>query len=143
MKKVEAELREMFKITVGEDGVCMNCYDASEEWYESYYSENLRDMANILSTIYPKGLPKKVTLKKMEVLIYDDMKFDYKELAYYQRYNSKDITLKKEYDEFIDYWDELSVQRNKMIEIEKKREEKKEKLKRIQYQQEKRTNRLC
>lgn len=137
MKKVEAELREMFKITVGDNGVCMGCYDPSNEWHESYYDEDLKNMAEILSVIYPKGLPKEFIFEKMEVLVYDGMKFDYKELGYYQRYSSEDTILKKEYGEFIEYWNELSEQRKKMIEIEKKKEEEREKLKKIQYQHEK------
>lgn len=137
MKKVEAELREMFKITVGDSGVCMGCYDPSDEWYESYYDEDLKNMAELLSVLYPKGLPREFTFEKMEVLVYDDMKYDYKELGCYQRYSSKDETLKKEHDEFLEHWDNLSVQRNRIIEIEKKKEEEKAKLKKIQYQQEK------
>lgn len=129
--KVEAEIKEMYKITVGDDGVCRGCYDPSDEWYESYYGENIEKIAEKLNVIYYKGLPKEFYIEKYKVLIYENRIFDYEEIV--GRYDKKE--LKEELDLFYELWNSESYKniRQRLINIDKEKEERNKKLAEIEY----------
>ena len=118
--KVEAELKTMYKITVGHDGMCMGQYYPEDDWAESYYNENLKELAEEMSVEYFSGLPtRKFDFEQVQVLLYDDRKYAYETLGEYNPYCKSDDTLKKEYTEFMAYWAELEPERKKMIEVQK------------------------
>lgn len=133
--KVEAELKTMYKITVGDNGMCMGQYYSEDDWKESYYGESLKEIAEKLSIEYFNGLPKTFELDEVQVLIYDNIKYDYKTLGEYNSYR-KDNILKKEYDEFWQYWKEFESDRKKMKEIHQLKKEREEKLKQIKKEEE-------
>lgn len=130
--KVEAEIKEMYKITVGYDGCCMGNYDPSDEWYESYYGTDLQKIAEHMSAIHYVSFPKVFKLEQIEVLIYEDYKYDHKYLGKYNQY-SKDQILKSERDTFFEYWKEFEPMRKKLTEIHKEKEERNKKLAEIEY----------
>jgi hypothetical protein len=128
---VEAELKEMYKITVGDNGVCRGCYDPSDEWYESYYGETIKEITEKLNTLYYKGLPRECYIEKYNVLIYEDRIFDYE--CAVGRYDKKE--LQEENDEFNSLWNSESYKniRQKLINADKEREERAKKLAEIEY----------
>lgn len=129
--KVEAEIKEMYKITVGDDGVYRGCYDPSDEWYESYYGESIEKIVEKLNVIYYKGLPRELYIEKYNVLIYENRIFDYEVIV--DRYDKKE--LKEEYDLFYDLWNSEGYKniRQKLIDIDKEKEERSKKLAEIEY----------
>jgi hypothetical protein len=131
-KEVTAKLETNYKITVGHNGCCMGHYDPSDEWYESYYGTNLRDIAELMSSIYYDYFPKEFRLEQMEILIYEDCKYDHRLLGEYNQY-SKDQILKSERDTFFEYWKEFEPMRKKLTEIKKEQEERAKKLAEIEY----------
>jgi hypothetical protein len=142
--KIEAELKTMYKITVGDTGMCMGQYYSEDDWTASYYGENLKELAEELSIKYFAGLPtRRFYFKQMQVLVYDNRKYDYKTIAELNQYNKEDNALKKEYTEFMSYWKELENDRNKMREIQKLKKERAEKLKQIKYQENKKAKELA
>ena len=141
--KVEAELKTMYKVTVGHDGMCYGNYDASDEWEQSYYDENLKVIAEILSVEHFTGLPKrKFDFEQVEVLIYNDIKYDYRIIKELLQYNKNSEDLKQEYKEFMQYWEELESDRQKMKEIQKSKNEREEKLAKIKREEEKKAKEL-
>lgn len=140
--KVEAELKTMYKITVGDNGMCMGQYYSEDDWKESHYGEDLKEIAENLSMQYFKGLPKTFEFEQVEVLIYDDIKYDYKTLNEYNPYREDGI-LKKEHTEFWSYWKEFEFDRKKMCEVQKLKEERAEKLKQIKKNEEHKAKELA
>ena len=102
----------------------------------------LKKIAEIISYEHFTGMPKEFSLKQVEVLIYDDIKYDYKTIGELNKYKSDDGTLKKEYQEFMQYWKELEPDRNEMKEIQKTKKERQEKLERIKNDEEKKAKEL-
>lgn len=136
--KVEAELKTKYKITVGDDGICMGQYYSEDDWEESYYGEDLKEMAEELSIKYINGLPRaKFYFSKVEVLIYNNKQFDNETISWLNKYKNDDETLKKEYNEFLQYWRYLEPDRAKMREVQKLKEKRKEKLFQLKKQEEK------
>lgn len=133
--KVEAEIKEMYKITVGDNGVCRGNYDPCDEWYESYYGVTIEEIAEKLNVLYYKGLPKEFYIEKYNVLIYEGRTFDYEEIV--GRYDKKD--LKEEYDLFYQLWNSESYKniRQKLIDADKEREKRNKKLAEIKAKEEK------
>jgi len=130
--KVEAELKVMYKITVGESGVCMGQYYPEDEWEESYYNDNIKELATTLSEIYPHSIPKSFSLEEVEVLIYDDKKYDYRVIKYYNKWSKISIDFVDEYKEFMIRWKALQPERTKHLEIVKKKKEREDKLKQME-----------
>jgi hypothetical protein len=142
--KVEAELKIMYKITVGNDGMCMGQYYPEDNWSESYYNENLKELAEEMSVEYFSGLPtRKFDFEQVQVLLYDDRKYPYETLGEYNPYCKDDDTLKKEYAEFMCYWTELESERKKMIEVQKLKEERAKKIEQIKYEEDKKAKELA
>lgn len=130
--KVEAELKTFYKITVGDDGMCMGQYYSEDDWEDSYYGENLKEIAEEMSIVYFTGLPrKKFYFSEIEVLIYNGSKYDQKNIREYNSYKKDSDELKNEYAEFMQYWKELEPERDKMILIKRTKEERITKLKEI------------
>lgn len=129
--KVEAEVKEMYKITVGDNGVCRGCYDSSDEWYESYYGETIEKIAEKLNILYYKGLPKVFYIEKYDVLIYEDSIFDYE--CVIGRYDKKEL-LDLSNLEFNSLWNSENYKniRQKLINADKEREERAKKLTEIE-----------
>jgi hypothetical protein len=136
--KVEAEIREMYKITVGDDGVCRGCYDLMDEWHESYYVDTIKEIAELLNVIYYHGLPKEFYIEKYKVLIYEDKRFDYEEIV-----DKKD--LKEEYDEFYSLWnsEEYKNIRQRKLDIDKEKQERERKIAEIKANEEKEKEELA
>lgn len=135
--KVEAELKTLYKITVGDDGVCMGHYYPEDDWEESYYGETLKEIAEEMSIEYINGYPmEKFSFEQVEVLIYNGARFDYRTIQCLSRYENNN-TLDKEFEEFNQYWKDLEPERAKMREIKKLKEEREEKMRQIKNQQEK------
>jgi hypothetical protein len=128
--KVTAELKEMYKITVGDNGVCMGCYDPSDEWKESYYGETIEEIATELNSTYYNGFPKTFDLEKVEVLIYDDIKYDYRTISELEKYSSTNLELRDEMKEFYSLWnsEKYTTIRKNMIEVDKIKAEREKKL---------------
>lgn len=143
--KVEAELKTMYKITVGDNGMCYGQYYPEDDWTESYYDENLKILAEKISVEHFTGLPtKRFEFEQVQVLIYDGCKYDYKTIGELNQYNNKeDKTLKKEYSEFMSYWYKLEPERNKIKEIEKLKNERVKKLEKIKNDEEKKAKELA
>ena len=142
--KVEAELKTTYKITVGHDGMCMGQYYPEDDWAESYYNENLKELAEEMSIQYFSGLPtRKFDFEQVQVLLYDDRKYAYETLGEYNPYCKSDDTLKKEYTEFMSYWAELEPERKKMIEVQKLKDERVKKLEKIRYDEDKKAKELA
>lgn len=136
--KVEAELKTLYKITVGDTGMCMGQYYFEDDWEESYYGETLKEIAEELSIKYINGYPnRRFSFSQVEVLVYNGTQFDYRTIASLNVYKNGDDTLKKEFEEFNQYWKELEPDRAKMREVQKLKEERKEKMKQMKKQQEK------
>jgi hypothetical protein len=141
---VTAELKEMYKITVGHDGCCMGCYDSSNEWKESYYGETIEEIVKNINITYYNGLPKTFDLEKVEVLIYDDIKYDYKTISEYEPYSKTNNELREEANEFYSLWNSekyKSIRKN-MIDIDKIKEEREKKLAQIKSNKEKENKEL-
>lgn len=135
--KVEAELKTLYKVTVGDTGMCMGQYYAEDDWESSYYGETLKEIAEELSIEYINGYPtRKFSFSQVEVLVYNGTRFDYRTVAWLDRYSKNDDTLKKEFEEFNQYWKELEPERVKMREVKKLKEERKEKMRQMKKQQE-------
>jgi hypothetical protein len=142
--KVEAELKTLYKITVGDDGICMGQYYAEDDWEESYYGEDLKEIAEKMSIEYFNGLPRrKFYFSENEVLIYNGRKYDQKTIREYNSYKKDSDELKKEYNEFMQYWNELEPDRKKMQEVQKAKEERKKKLDEIKKNEEKSAKELA
>ena len=142
--KVVAELKTLYKVTVGDTGMCMGQYYPEDDWEESYYNENLKEIAEELSLTYIKGFPnRKFEFEQVQVLIYNGHKYDYTTIGSLNQYRKEDDTLKKEYAEFMCYWTELEPDRKKMIEIQKLKDERKEKLRKIKSEEEKKAKELA
>jgi hypothetical protein len=139
--KVEAELKKLYKITVGDDGCCMGQYYSEDDWKEPHYGENLKDIVENLSIQYYKRLPKTFELEQVEVLIYNGVKYDYRIIAEYNSF-SKEHVLENEYNEFWKHWRELEPERKRICEIQEAKEKRKEKLKQIQAEEEKKKKKL-
>jgi hypothetical protein len=133
--KIEAELQTLYKITVGHNGVCYGCYDPSDEWKKSYYSDNLKELAEKLSIKYYYGLPSIFEFEQVEVIIYNGKRCNYRTIGYYNKYNKNSTSLVEEHEEFQKYWKELEPDRIKMKEIKKLKEERKEKMRQMKKQQ--------
>ena len=141
--RVEAELKKMYKITVGHDGCCMGCYDASDEWKESYYNDNIENLVELISSIYYNRLPKICELEKYEVLVYEDKIFDNRYISEYNKY-SKETELKEEGELFYSLWnsEKYTEIRQNLIKAAKLKEEREKKLADIKYQEEKKEKEL-
>ena len=137
-KKVEAELKEMYKVTVGHNGVCMGCYDPSDEWKESYYGDTIEELVETMSVEYFNGLPNEFDLELVEVLIYEGRKFDYRLLAEYNKYN-KDTKLKAEAAQFTLLWNSEKYKniRESLKNAAKIKKEREKKLEEIKLKEEK------
>jgi hypothetical protein len=141
--KVEAELKTMYKVTVGHDGMCMGQYYPEDNWAESYYNENLKELAEKMSVEYFSGLPtRKFDFEQVQVLIYSGRRYDYSTIGEYNPYRKGDETLKKEYTEFMSYWSELEPDRKKLVEIQKLKNERADKLRKIKSEEEKKAKEL-
>ncbi len=141
--KVEAELKTMYKITVGHDGMCYGQYYPEDEWTESHYGENLKELAEEMSIEYFSGLPtRKFDFEQVQVLTYAGRKYDYSTIGEYNQYRKGDETLKNEYTEFMSYWSELEPERKKLREIQKLKDERAEKLRKIKSEEEKKAKEL-
>lgn len=142
--KVEAELKTLYKITVGDDGICMGQYYAEDDWEESYYGTDLKEIAKKMSSIYFTGLPRrKFYFSEKEVLIYNGSKYDQKTIREYNSYRKESDELKKEYADFLQYWKELEPDRDKLIKVQKIKEERKLKLKEINKNEENKAKELA
>jgi hypothetical protein len=128
--KINAELKETYKITVGDGGMCMGQYYSEDDWKESYYGDTIEEIAEKLNTIYFRRLPMAhFAIEKWQVLIYENKIYDHELLAVHSRWNG-DSKLQKEYDEFFKLWNSTKYTelRNKKIEAEKIREERERKI---------------
>jgi len=141
--RVEAELKNMYKLTVGYDGVCMGCYDASDEWEESYYNNDIESLVELISSIYYYKLPQKCYLELYEVLVYEDKIFDNRYISEYNKY-SKETELKEEGELFYSLYnsEKYSDIRKNLINLDKLKKEREEKLANIKYQEEKKEKEL-
>jgi len=100
--KVEAELKTLYKITVGDNGMCMGQYYSEDDWEDSYYGEDLKEIAESLSITYINGFPtRKFSFEEVEVLIYDGNKYDQRIIREHNQYRKEDDTLKEEYAYFM------------------------------------------
>lgn len=141
--KVEAELKTMYKVTVGDTGMCMGQYYSEDDWEESYYGEDLKEIAEELSITYIRGFPnRKFNFEQVEVLIYDGHRYDYRTIGELNQYRNEDNTLKKEYAHFMCYWTELEPERKKMIEVQKLKDERAKKLEQIKNEEDKKAKEL-
>jgi len=141
--KVEAELKTLYKITVGDNGMCMGQYYSEDDWEDSYYGEDLKEIAESLSITYINGFPtRKFSFEEVEVLIYDGNKYDQRIIREHNQYRKEDDTLKEEYAYFMLYWTELESDRKKMREVQKLKDERVNKLKQIKAQEEKKAKEL-
>lgn len=130
--KVEAEVKEMYKIIVGDNGMCMGQYYSEDDWEESYYGETIEKISELLNVIHHKGLPRgKFYLELWKVLTYEDKIYDYELIAEYSRY-SKDTQL---LDKFNSLWnsEEYKNIRQKLNDADKMQEERNKKLAEIEY----------
>lgn len=139
MNYLEDLKKEMFKITVGDNGVCMGQYDPSDEWYES--GDTIEDIVEKMNIIYyygDKGRWKEFKLEKIEILYYNGSIYDHKHISQYNPYNKED-NLKKEYEEYWILWksDKYKNIRDEMIESDRIKDEKKKELKRIKEEEKK------
>ena len=142
--KVDAELKTMYKITVGHDGMCMGQYYPEDDWSESYYGENLKELAEEMSVECFSGLPtRKFEFEQVQVLTYAGRKYDYSTIGEYNPYRKEDDTLKKEYTEFMAYWSEFEPERKKMREVQKLKDERAKKLEQIKYEEDKKAKELA
>lgn len=142
--KVEAELKTTYKVTVGDNGMCMGQYYSEDDWEDSYYGDDLKEIVEVLSVMYINGYPtRKFSFEEVEVLIYDGNKYDQRIIREYNSYNKESDELKKELNEFIQYWKELEPDRKKMQEIEKAKKERAEKLAKIKNDDEKKAKELA
>lgn len=141
--RVESELKKMYKITVGNDGVFMGQYDASDEWEESYYNDNIELLVELVSSRYYHCLPQKCYLELYEVLVYEDKIFDNKYISEYSKY-SKETELKEEGELFYSLYnsDKYKDLRKNLINLDKLKKEREEKLANIKYQEEKKEKEL-
>jgi hypothetical protein len=136
--KVTAELKEMYKITVGDCGMCMGHYYPEDDWSESYYGNTVEEIAKKLNVIHFRRLPMDhFAFEKWNILVYEGKIYDHKLLASHSRW-SKETELKEEHDEFFKLWnsDEYKESRKKRLEEEKIKEEEKEKMERIKRKKE-------
>ena len=141
--KVEANLETMYKITVGDNGMCMGQYYSEDDWVDLYYNNDLKQIAEELSIKYINGFPtRKFYFEEVEVLIYDGNKYDQRIIRELNQYRQEDDTLKKEYAEFMCYWTELGPDRKKMIEVQKLKDERQEKLSKIKREEERKNKEL-
>lgn len=142
--KVEAELKTMYKITVGDTGMCMGQYYSEDDYEDSYYGDDLKYLAEQLSVMYPNGYPKRrFSFEQVEVLVYDDKQYDHNIIKEYNSYKKDSIELKQEYEEFIQCWNDLDPDRKKMQEIQKSKAERAEKLERIKREEERKNKELA
>jgi len=141
--KIEAELKETYKIILGDDGMCMGQYFSEDDWKESYYGDTIEDIVKKINNIYFNGFPKTFDLEKWKVLVYDDNIYDYNIISEYQYYND-DNTLKKEKELFFNLWhnDYYSNIRKNMIEAKKIKDEREEKLIKMKKEEEKKKKEL-
>jgi hypothetical protein len=137
--KVEAELKEMYKVIVGDNGMCMGQYYGEDDWKESYYGDIIEEIVKQMNTEYFNGLPKTFDMELVQVLIYNGKKYDYKILAEYNKYN-KETKLKDEVDKFYSLWnsDKYKNERQELINEDKIKKEEQERLEREQEEREKR-----
>lgn len=128
--KVIAELKEMYKITVGDNGMCMGQYYSEDDWKESYYGETIEEIVKDINTTYYNGLPRTFALEKVEVLIYDDIKYDYRTISEYEIYSKDNLELREEAKEFYSLWNSEKYKsiRQSMIEVDKIKAEREKKL---------------
>lgn len=134
--KVEAEMKEMYKVTLGDNGMCMGQYYSEDDWKESYYGETITDILDQVNPIYYKGLPKTFDMEKWNVLVYDGHIYDYEMISEYNKYVKDSEALKEEVNEFyffLNNLDKYKEQRKRMIETEREREERAKKLAEIEY----------
>ena len=138
--KVEAEVKEMYKITLGDNGMCMGQYYSEDDWKESYYGETIEQILDQVNPEYYKGLPKTFDMEKWYVLIFDGRKYDYKLISNYNRYNKESEDLKEEVNQFYFMWNNMDKYKNErqaLKEADKVREEKAKEAKKIKDQKEK------
>lgn len=99
MKKVEAYIVEMFKITIGDNGCSFGQYDPGDEWSESFYGNDLLQIAkDIAKSTYKASSLLAGNLfefERVKVLKYEDRIFDFEIIEYYDRYD-KQTKLEKE-----------------------------------------------
>lgn len=138
--KVEAELKEMYKVILGDNGMCMGQYYSEDDWKESYYGETIEDILDQVNGIYYKGLPKTFDMEKWNVLTYKGHIYDYEKISEYNRYIKDSEALKEEVNEFYFKWNNLDKYRNarkNMIESDKLRDERNKKIAEIKAIKEK------
>ena len=143
--KVEAEMKEMYKVILGDNGMCMGQYYPEDDWKESYYGETIEDILDQVNPIYYKGLPKTFDMEKWKVLIYDGHIYDYEIVSNYNRYDKNSEELKEEVNEFYFKWnnmDKYKEQRKRMIEADKEREAKAKEASKIKAEKEKEAKEL-
>lgn len=138
--KVEAEVKEMYKVILGDNGMCMGQYYSEDDWKESYYGETIEEILDQVNPIYYKGLPKTFDMEKWNVLVYDGHIYDYEMISEYNKYVKDSEALKEEVNEFyfcLNNLDKYKEQRRRMIDADKEREERNKKLNEIKIAKEK------
>jgi hypothetical protein len=142
--KVEAEMKEMYKVILGDNGMCMGQYYPEDDWKKSYYGETIEEILDVVNVRYYKGLPKTFDLEKWNVLIYDGHIYDYDMISYYNRY-TKEKELEWEHNTFyfqLNNNEKYKEQRKRMIDADKEREDKDKEAIRIKAEQEKQEKEL-
>jgi len=138
--KVEVELKEIYKVILGDNGMCMGQYYSEDDWKESYYGDTIEEILDQINPIYYKGLPKTFDMEKWNVLVYDGHIYDYVMISEYNKYVKDSEALKEEVNEFyfcLNNLDKYKEQRKKMIDADKEREERNKKLAQIKATEEK------
>jgi len=141
--RVEAELNNMYKLTVCHDGCFMGFYDESDEWEKTFYDDDIEPLVELVSSKYYYKLPQKCYLELYEVLIYEDKIFDNRYISEYNKYSS-DTKLKKEGELFYSLYDSDKYKdiRKNLINLDKLKKEREKKLADIKYQEEKKEKEL-
>ena len=144
--KVEAEVKEMYKVTLGDDGMCMGQYYGEDDWKKSYYGETIEQILDTVNVRYYNGLPKTFNMEKWHVLIFDGRKYDYKRISSYNRYNKDSEELKEEVNQFyfmLNNMDKYKNERQALKEADKVREEKAKMAQKIKDKEEKEAKELA
>jgi len=138
---VEAELKTVYKVLLGDNGMCMGQYYPEDDWEESYYGDTIEDIVKKINNIYCDVLPRTFGLEKLEILVYDDNIYDYKLISEYHMY---DYILKIERDLFYDLWnnDYYSNIRKNILDAKKIKQDREEKLFKIKSTEEKKKKEL-